>query len=62
MSPATTPSTPSTPPTPHTELSPEINDTLDQLFKIQRKMTFMTVTKNHRNECKYLLKLMGIPL
>ena len=42
-------------------LSPEINDTLDQLFKIQRKMSFMTVTKNHRNECKYLLKLMGIP-
>ncbi len=45
----------------HTELSPEINNTLDQLFKIQRKMSFMTVTKNHRNECKYLLKLMGIP-
>jgi len=42
-------------------LGPEINDTLDQLFKIQRKITFMTVTKNHRNECKYLLKLMGIP-
>lgn len=43
------------------ELNPEINDTLDQLLKIQRKMTFMTVGKNHRNECKYLLKLMGIP-
>jgi len=43
------------------ELNPEINDTLDQLFKIQRKMTFMTVGKNHRNECKYLLKLLGIP-
>ncbi len=43
------------------ELSPEINDTLDQLLKIQRKMTFMTVGKNHRNECKYLLKLLGIP-
>lgn len=43
------------------ELNPEINDTLDQLFKIQRKMSFMTVGKNHRNECKYLLKLMGIP-
>jgi flap endonuclease-1 len=42
-------------------LNPEINDTLDQLFKIQRKMTFMTVGKNHRSECKYLLKLMGIP-
>jgi flap endonuclease-1 len=42
-------------------LGPEINNTLDQLFKIQRKMTFMTVGKNHRNECKYLLKLMGIP-
>ena len=24
-------------------------------------MSFMTVGKNHRNECKYLLKLMGIP-
>lgn len=43
------------------ELNPEINDTLDQLLKIQRKMTYMTVGKNHRNECKYLLKLMGIP-
>jgi flap endonuclease-1 len=43
------------------ELNPEINDTLDQLLKIQRKMTFMTVGKNQRNECKYLLKLMGIP-
>ena len=43
------------------ELDPEINDTLDQLLKIQRKMSFMTVGKNHRNECKYLLKLMGIP-
>ena len=43
------------------ELNPEINETLDQLLKIQRKMTFMTVGKNHRNECKYLLKLMGIP-
>lgn len=42
-------------------LNPEINDTLDQLFKIQRKMSFMTIGKNHRNECKYLLKLMGIP-
>jgi flap endonuclease-1 len=42
-------------------LGPEINDTLDQLFKIQRKLSFMTVSKNHRNECKYLLKLMGIP-
>jgi len=42
-------------------LSPELNDTLDQLFKIQRKMTFMTVGKNHHNECKYLLKLMGVP-
>jgi len=45
----------------HHVLSPEINDTLDELFKIQRKLTFLTVTKNHRNECKYLLKLMGIP-
>jgi len=43
------------------ELNPEINDTLDQLLKIHRKMSFMTVGKNHRNECKYLLKLMGIP-
>ncbi len=43
------------------ELNPEINDTLDQLLKIQRKMAFMTVGKNHRNECKYLLKLLGIP-
>jgi flap endonuclease-1 len=48
-------------PSQNMELNPEINETLDQLLKIQRKMTFMTVGKNHRNECKYLLKLMGIP-
>ncbi len=42
-------------------LNPEINDTLDQLRKNQRRMNFMTVGKNQRNECKYLLKLMGIP-
>lgn len=42
-------------------LGDDVNDTLDELFKIQRKIAFNTVTKNHRNECKYLLKLMGIP-
>jgi len=45
----------------HSVLGPEINETLDELFKIQRKMSFMTISKNYRNECKYLLKLMGIP-
>lgn len=43
------------------ELCPEINDTLDQLLKIQRKLSFMSVGKSHRNECKYLLKLLGVP-
>lgn len=42
-------------------LDPEINNTLDQLFRIQKKITYMSVTKNHRNECKYLLKLLGVP-
>ncbi len=42
-------------------LSPEINETLDQLNKIKKKISFMSVNKNHRNECKYLLKLLGIP-
>ena len=40
---------------------PDTNDTLNQLDKIQKKISFMTVSKNCRNECKYLLKLMGIP-
>lgn len=43
------------------ELDQEINETLDQLFRIQRKISYMNVGKNHRNECKYLLKLLGIP-
>lgn len=42
-------------------LSPEINNTMDQLNKIKRKITYLTVGKNYRNECKYLLKLLGIP-
>ncbi len=42
-------------------LSPEVNETLDQLLKLQRRLSVMTVTKNHKNECRYLLKLMGVP-
>ena len=42
-------------------VTPEMNNTLDELFKLKRRMESMTVTKNHKNECKYLLKLMGIP-
>jgi flap endonuclease-1 len=42
-------------------INSELDNTLDQLFKIQKKLSYMTVTKNHRNECKYLLKLLGIP-
>lgn len=45
----------------NTQLTPEINDILDQLMKIKRKINFMTAGKNHHNECKYLLKLLGIP-
>lgn len=41
-------------------LSPEINETLDQLLNLQRRIQ-MSVTKDHKKECKYLLKLMGIP-
>lgn len=42
-------------------LSEEFNTLYDKLYKIQKKMTCMNVSKTHRNECKYLLKLMGIP-
>lgn len=42
-------------------LSPEMNETLDNLFKLQRRFRCMNVTRNHRHECKYLLKLLGIP-
>ncbi len=42
-------------------LSPEFNSLYDKLSKLQKKMTCMSVTKKHRNECKYLLKLLGIP-
>jgi len=46
---------------PDGELDPETNDTLDQLNKVQQKLNYMTISKNYRNECKYLLKLLGIP-
>jgi flap endonuclease-1 len=42
-------------------LTPDMNDTLNQLFKLQRRLESINITKNHKNECKYLLKLMGIP-
>lgn len=42
-------------------LSPEFNSLYDKLSKLQKKMSCMSVTKKHRNECKYLLKLLGIP-
>lgn len=42
-------------------LSEEFNNIYDKLHKIQKKMTCMNVSKKHRNECKYLLKLLGIP-
>lgn len=37
----------------------DINDILYKLMKSQSKVS--NVTKSHRNECKYLLKLLGIP-
>lgn len=42
-------------------LDPEMNDIIDRLFKVKRKVSYMSISKNYRNECKYLLKLMGIP-
>jgi flap endonuclease-1 len=42
-------------------LGEEFNTLYDKLYKIQKKMTCMSVSKKHRNECKYLLKLMGVP-
>lgn len=42
-------------------LSPEVNETLEEIFKLKRRINATSVTKNHKNECKYLLKLMGIP-
>lgn len=37
----------------------DINEILDKLQKNQTKIS--SVTKDHRKECKYLLKLLGIP-
>jgi flap endonuclease-1 len=42
-------------------LGEEFNELCDKLYKIQKKMTCMSVSKKHRNECKYLLKLLGVP-
>ncbi len=42
-------------------LGPEFNSLYEKLSKLQKKMSCMSVTKKHRNECKYLLKLLGIP-
>jgi flap endonuclease-1 len=42
-------------------LSSEFNSLYDKLSKLQKKVTCMSVTKKHRNECKYLLKLLGVP-
>lgn len=42
-------------------LDEETNDILDELNKIQKKITSLNVNRGHRHECKYLLKLMGIP-
>lgn len=42
-----------------TELDQEMNDLLDKLIKIKHRTSY--IGKNYRNECKYLLKLLGIP-
>lgn len=40
-------------------LDKETNIILDDLYKVQKKI--ISVNRGHRHECKYLLKLMGIP-
>jgi len=42
-------------------LGNNINYNIDKLLNIQKKINFMSVSKNYRKECKYLLKVMGIP-
>jgi flap endonuclease-1 len=39
----------------------KFNETCDELFKLQKKIKTQCVTKDHKIQCKYLLKLMGIP-
>ncbi len=42
-------------------LDKETNSILDDLYKVQKKIISFNVNRGHRHECKYLLKLMGIP-
>ncbi len=43
------------------KLSPECNKLYDNLNKIKKKISCMSLDKSYRNQCKYLLKLLGIP-
>lgn len=42
-------------------LDKETNVVIDELQKIHKKIVSLSVNRAHRQECKYLLKLMGIP-
>lgn len=39
----------------------DLNDLFSKLSRFQKKMSKIRVTRQSRNECKYLLKLMGVP-
>lgn len=43
------------------EPTEEMNEVLNQIYKIEKKISYMSVGKSPRNDCKYLLKLLGIP-
>lgn len=44
-----------------TILDKDVNEIIDDINKIQKKIISLNVNRGHRHECKYLLKLMGIP-
>jgi flap endonuclease-1 len=39
----------------------DLNKDFNELLKIQKKISTINVNRNHRHECRYLLKLLGIP-
>ena len=43
------------------KLTPEQNETFDQIQKLRKRLGSLNVTKKYKDECRYLLKLLGIP-
>lgn len=42
------------------ETSEQINEIEDEIYRLRKQVTY--VTKHHKQECKYILKLLGIPV